>query len=104
MTKPEQLKKLLESIDYPHLMDVIDHLWYINGDSVKWNSDNNLKALAYEEGNTYGGWLPEGVAEWEDYTVANYDTGCGQWVTLLLNNEKQVTIKQLEEMFDCGVC
>lgn len=103
-TKPEQLKQLLGSIDYPHLMDVIDHPWYIYGDSVYWNSDDNIKDLTDGGGKTYGGWLPEGVAEWEGYTVANHDTGCGQWVTLLLNNEKQVTVEQLEEMFDCGVC
>lgn len=100
-TKPEQLKELLDNIDYPHLMDVIDHPWYINGDSVYWNTDNSLKDLAYQDGKTFGGYLPEGVAEWEGYTVCNHDTQCGQWITLLLNNDKQISVEELEEMFDC---
>lgn len=98
-TKPEQLKLLLESIEYPHLMDVIDTCWYIEDDTVMWNSDDNLKDLFLENGETCSGYLPEGVAEWEGYTVANYDTGCGQWVTMLLNNEKQVSLSELEEEF-----
>ena len=102
-TKPEQLKELLSSINYPHLMDIIDSPWYINRDSVYWNTDDNLEHLACQEGNTYGGYLPEGVAEWQGYTVANHDTQCGQWVTLLLDNKRKVTVEELEEMFDCDV-
>jgi len=71
---------------------------------VLWNTDNSLKGLYYGNDKNYGGELPEGCAEWHEYTVCNYDTGCGQWGTLLLNNEKQISVEELEEMFDCDVC
>ena len=70
---------------------------------MHWNTDDNLEHLAFQEGSTYGGYLPEGVAEWQGYTVSNHDTQCGQWVTLLLDNKRQVTVEELEEMFDCDV-
>lgn len=98
ISPPSQLKLLLDSIDYPHLMDIINHPWYIEGNEVHWNSENNLLDLYNQEGQTFGGWLPEGKGVWEGYTVVNYDTQCGQWVTLLLNNEKQVTIEELESL------
>ena len=97
-TKPQQLKELLEDVNYPHLMQVIDNNWFIDKDEVGWNTEDNLLDLCNQEGETYGGELPEGVGEWEGHTVANYDTGCGQWITLLLNNEKQVTVEQLESL------
>ena len=98
-TKPEQLKLLLESIGYPHLMEVVDTCWITSREGVYWNKDDNKECLYLMDGETYGGELPEGVAEWEGYTVANYDNGCGQWTTLLLNNEKQVSYGELEEEF-----
>ena len=90
MSKPEQLKELLESIEYPILIDMIENMWYISDDTVYWNTDDNKADLLDGEGKTYCGYLPEGVGEWCGYTVANHDTQCGQWVTLLLNNEKQL--------------
>lgn len=94
MSKPEQLKELLESIEYPVLMDMIESMWYISDGTVYWNTDDNKQDLLEGEGKTYSGYLPEGIAEWCGYTVANHDTQCGMWVTLLLNNEKQ--LKELD--------
>jgi len=99
MNKPEQLKTLLNSINYTHLVEFVDTCWIIAGDEVYWNKDDNRESLFLQDGETYGGELPEGVAEWEGYTVANYDNGCGQWITLFLNNEKQVSLGELEEEF-----
>ena len=81
-------------------MDIIDNIWCIDGDFVKWNAEDNEEHLFLEDGETYGGYLPEGVDEWEGYTVA-YSAGnqCGQWITVWLNNEKQTTLNVLEEKF-----
>ena len=99
MNKPEFLKEFLNSIDYAHLGEFVDTCWLIADDEVYWNKDDNRESLFLQDGETYGGYLPEGVAEREGYTVANYYNGCGQWITLFLNNEKQVTLAELEEEF-----
>lgn len=99
MNKPEQLKELLSSIDYPHLVEFIEVCWYID-DDIHWNGDNNQGDLYRGDGETYSGELPEGVAEWEGYTVANYDNGSGCMITGFFNNKYKTSITDLEMIYE----
>lgn len=99
MNKPEQLKELLSSIDYPHLAEFIETCWYIENDEIHWNGDNNLTDLYHGDGETYSGELNEGMSEWEGYTVANYDNGCGCMITGLFNNKCKVSLTELEMVY-----
>lgn len=98
LSNPEQLKKLLETINYPHLLEFIETCWYID-DDIHWNGDNNVTDLYYGDGETYSGELPDGTAEWLGYTVANYDNGCGIVVTGLFNNKYKVSLAELEMVY-----
>lgn len=92
-----KVKEILTSLgeelpDYPILIDVHDCIFTVgvNGNNLYYNTDNNIEDLFNGDGNTYGGYLPEGYKENAKYLVANIDTQCGQWITEIFDVTKRV--------------
>lgn len=91
MSKVEQLKQILEEMDYAGMMDVIDNCWMFEDRyAVRWNTDNNITDLLDGEGETYMGYITEGTTMFENYEVMNVDTEQGYWQTLLFNKDSEV--------------
>ncbi len=97
--KSEQLKNLLEDIDYPHLLDFIKGVWYMSEDEVHWNSDYTCDDLYNGNGDTYSAEVTEGTGQWEGFTIINYDNGCGVTQTGLFDNQHKTTFEELEEHY-----
>lgn len=84
------LKEILEEIDHPVLIEVVDCTWHLDGFDVSWNTDDDEDDLEDRDGNTYSVEVRGGIGEYDGYLVLNADTGCGETVTYLFNLEKEV--------------
>lgn len=84
------LKEILEEIDHPVLIEIIDCMWYRGTHDVEWNTDDDADDLENGDGNTYSVEVRGGTSEYDGYLVLNADTGCGETVTYLFNLEKEV--------------
>ena len=84
-----RLKEILDEIEYPLLMEIIDCTWFREGDNFFWNEDS-LADLEDQDGNTYGTEAFEGWVEYYDYLVVNGHNGCGQTITYFFNLSKEV--------------
>lgn len=86
----KKLKEILDEIDYPVLMEIVDNHWFGSGHDILWNGDDNIKDLEDGDGNTYSTQLFEGTYEYDGYLVVNGDNGCGQTITYFFNLSKEV--------------
>ena len=90
----EALKLLEDALpDYPILLGYNDCIFYIDGSEIIYNTDNNKEDLFNGDGNTYGGYLPEGFSSNDKYLVANVDTQTGCWVTEIFNIGKMLELE-----------
>jgi hypothetical protein len=85
-----ELKEILDEIDYPVLMEIVDCAWRRDEWTVEWNTDNNLDDLEGGDGDTYSVEIFEGNAEYDGYLVLNAHTGCGETMTYFFNLSKEV--------------
>lgn len=87
-----ELKEILDGIDYPVLMEIVDCVWHIDeeGWDFRWNTANNLQDMADGEGFTYSMEAIEGSTKYDNYLVVNGNNGCGQTITYFFNLSKEV--------------
>lgn len=99
-----RLQKVLDDViptsAPPILLGISACCFYIHDGYLYYNTDNSLKDLYYENGNTFGGYLPEGYVRNEDMVVANIDTQTGTWMTECFFAKNEVKYEDLEEMFE----
>lgn len=86
----DKLFKILNKIDYPYLIEKTDAVWYIEGKNIYWNEDGDEEALLEQEGETYSGYLPEGLTTFDGYVVTNVDCCTGTLVTMFFEIDKEV--------------
>ena len=86
----QKLKEVLNEIDYPVLMEIINYAWTQSPNEVQWNEDDNWEHLEFGDGNTYSCEVRGGSEKYDGYLVVNGDTGCGETVTYFFNLEKEV--------------
>ena len=86
------LKAILDKIEYPVLMEIIDTVWCRDSEEYyfSWNEGNDLEDLENEAGDTYSIEAFEGCDEYDGYLIVNGHNGCGQTITYLFNLEKEV--------------
>ena len=79
--------------NYPGiLVSFMNCFWYMDGEEVLWNSDNSIEDFRDLSGNSYKAHMTEFIAETGEYTIANVDTGCGMWETIIFPNNKRISI------------
>ena len=87
----QKLKEVLDEIDYPVLMEIVDSVWSRNGDDeIYWNEDDNMDDLESQDGNTYSAEPFEGSFEYDGFLIVNGNNGCGQTITYMFNLDKEV--------------
>ena len=97
----EALKELEASENgYGILIESPGCTWVMDGDEIKWNTDNNREHLYFGDGNTYSGEMPEGYSQTESYVFVNVDMCQGTMVTYVFDKSMQVTLGELEDEFD----
>lgn len=85
-------KKLLElfeeHIDFPE--DNTKVCWYVYcGDSIHYNTDNNVEDLLEGNGQTYSGLIKGNPVELEGYVMYTLDSECGfDYQAIFSNNLK----------------
>ena len=86
------LKEILNGIDYPVMVEVIDDIWYQSGWAITWNTDNSEEDLERGDNNTYYVEVEtqNGSQEYDGYLVVNGDNGCGDTITYFFNLSKEV--------------
>ena len=92
----QKLKEVLDEIDYPVLMEIIDCSWTrdsVVGEHFAWNAGDNLEDLENVDGETYSMESFEGYYEYDGYLVVNGHNGCGQTITYMFNLEKEVAFE-----------
>ena len=94
--------KELETSGSAHciLIEALECIWVMDGDEIKWNTENNREDLYSGDGDTYGGELPEGYVQTESYVFANVDMCTGTMVTYVFDKSMQLTLEELEDEFD----
>jgi hypothetical protein len=87
-----KLKEILDAIDYPVLMEIVDCSWCRDHTNYyfSWNDEDNPEDLENEDGNTYSMEAFEGCFEYGGYLVVNGNNGCGQTITYFFNLDKEV--------------
>ena len=87
-----KLKEILDEIDYPVLMEIVDCCWYqdTGNNYFQWNGEDSLEDLEDEDGETYSMQGFDGTYSYNGYLVANGDNGCGQTITYFFNLSKEV--------------
>lgn len=85
-----KLKEILDEIEYPVLMEIVDYIWCKGEFEIRWNTDNNEYDLEIWERKTYAVELLEGYHTYDGYLVANGDDGCGQTITYFFDLSKEV--------------
>lgn len=88
----KKLQKILDEIDYPVLMEIIDHVWCREEgeNDFFWNTEDILVDLEDRDGDTYSTEAFEGWDEFDGYLVVNGHNGCGQTITYFFNLSKEV--------------
>jgi len=86
----KKLQKILDEIDYPVMVEVVDCIWANMGVAIYWNTDDNKSALEYLLGETFGLEVTTSETTYDGYLVVNGDTGCGETVTYFFNLSKEV--------------
>lgn len=86
----KKLQKILDEIDYPVMVEIIESTWTQSPDEVQWNEDDNREHLENGDDNTYSCDTRGCSSEYDGYLVVNGDTGCGETVTYFFNLSKEV--------------
>lgn len=84
------LQKILAKIDYPIMVEIVDHIWYQTPYEVTWNPDDNKEDLENGDNNTYAAETRDGTSKYDGYLVVNGDNGCGETATYFFNLSKEV--------------
>lgn len=86
--------ELLNELNNHHLtmMEYQDSVWSFHScdNSVSWNTENNKEDMENGDGETYGGEVFDGITKIGGYTLMNVDNGCGERVTMIFNNDKEI--------------
>lgn len=86
-----KLKEVLDELDYPVLMEIVDCIWhqedYVD---ISYNTDDNKEDLENGDGDTYSVEPLCGYVEYDGYRVFNCDNGCGETITYFFNLNKEV--------------
>ena len=85
----KRLQKILDEIDMPVMMEVIECVWYKTPYEIKWNTDDCKEDLSNGDNNSYSIEF-YGTTVYQGYLVVNGDTGCGETVTYFFNLSKEV--------------
>lgn len=90
----QALKEILEQIDYPVLVEIVDSIWQRNRktDEIFWNTEDNTEDFENADGETYSIEAMNDGTEYDVYFVINADTGCGETVTYMFNLEKEMKL------------
>lgn len=86
------LGEILDKIEYPVNVEIIDHIWYREYGNFIWNTDDNEEHLLEEDGDTYSVEANMGDEEYDGYIVVNGDNGCGDTITFFFNKSKEVKL------------
>ena len=86
----KKLQKILDEIDYPVMVEVVDCIWANMDGSIYWNTYDNQAALEYLLGETFGLEVNNAGTTYDGHLVVNGDTGCGETVTYFFNLSKEV--------------
>lgn len=86
----KKLQKILDEIDYPIMVEIVDCLWTRQYPEVMWNVNDNKVDVEERDGETYSCEMRCGTIEYDGYLVVNGDTGCGETVTYFFNLSKEV--------------
>ena len=90
MSLYKDIKSLLDKIDYLPYMESNEGNWCIfEGDTVYYENNNDV----------YSGEIRESVHNQEDCTLINIDNGCGETITLVLNNKNYMMYEDFEEKY-----
>lgn len=85
-----KLKEILDAIDYPVLMEIVDCCWTVDHFEIHWNTDDDEDDLENGDGNTYSIEMFESANDYGGYLVVNGNNGCGQTITYFFNLSKEV--------------
>lgn len=88
----KKLREILNQIDHPIYVEIVDCCWVEDGFDIHWNTDDNEDDLENGDGNTYSMESVGGQSEYDGYRVVNGHTGCGETVTYFFNLEKEVKL------------
>lgn len=90
MSLYKDIESLLDQIDYLPYMETNEGNWCIfESDTVYYENNNAV----------YSGEIREGVHSQEDCTLINIDNGCGETITLVLNNKNYMAYEDFEEKY-----
>jgi hypothetical protein len=85
-----KLKEVLDAIDCPIMVEIVECMWVRRPWEVKWNLDDSKEDLENGDDNTYSCGTRGCSSEYDGYLVVNGDTCCGQTITYFFNLSKEV--------------
>lgn len=86
----KKLKEILDEINYPVYVEVVDCIWAADCIEAYWNTDDNMEDFKNGDGYSYSVEIRGEPSEYDGYKVINADTGCGETVTYFFNLEKEI--------------
>ena len=86
----KKLQKILDEIDYPVMLEIVECMWTRQPWEVKWNLDDNKEDLENGYANTYSCETRGCSSEYDGYLVVNSGTDCGETITYFFNLSKEV--------------
>ena len=84
------LKKIIDEINLPLMVEIIEDIWYQSCEGVTWNTDNFKEDLENGDDNTYSVEVRGDSEKYDGYLVVNGDNGCGETITYFFNLSKEV--------------
>lgn len=85
-----EFKRLLDKVDYISYMETVEGDWCTYDDEVYYESNNDV----------YSGEVREGTHRQDDCTLINIDNGCGETITLVLNNTKYMSYGDFYDKYE----
>lgn len=82
-----KLKEILDEIQYPILVEIVDHEWFKDSyPSICWNTKGDFDDLS----NTFSVETIGSGTNYDGYFIINAYSGCGEAVTYFFNLSKEV--------------
>lgn len=86
-----KIDALLDEIDYMPYMETSDGVWcFQDEDTVYWVNGVDV----------YSGEIREGVHKQDDSTFINIDNGCGETITRVLSNFKELSYDNFYDKYE----
>lgn len=95
----QDIKALLDRLDGGICLEVYECSWYIDEESVHWNTDSNLEHLYNHDGHTFSEESYKGFFEQEGLSFLTMDDSCGGEYTGVFIDALKVSYEELEEKF-----